>query len=234
MRLELCINFINRILHARKLQKRRGHGGRLHRLDGSASRNAAPGGRFNDQRHMHSCVVHEEPMLVFAVVPERLAVIAERYDQRRIIKVVLLEPCDQVAELVIRVGDLAIVEVAAILGTVGFRRIIWAVRIVKMQPEKKWASRSLLQPGDGMCYALPGATVHQTGIFFLEGFRRERIIVKVEAARQPPTPVEYEGADHGSGGVTSLLESLRHGAKLLRQWLAGEILHAVLKGISAG
>src|SRR6266404_8403438 len=85
-----------------------------------------------------------------------------------------------------------------------------------------------------MRYALPGATVHQSGIFFLEGFRRERIIIKIKAAGQPPTPIENEGADHGSGGVTRLLEGLRHGAKLLRQRLAGEILHAILKGVSAG
>src|SRR4029077_4330015 len=103
-----------------------------------------------------------------------------------------------------------------------------------MQPEEKRASRSFLQPGDGMRYALAGATVDQTGIFFLEGFRGEGIIVKVEAARQSPTPVENEGADHSSGGVTRLLEGLGHGAELLRQRLSGEILHAVLKWVSAG
>src|ERR1700682_6851894 len=118
---------------------------------------------------------------------------------------VLLEPGHQVCEFVIRVGYLAIVEVAAVLGAVGFRRIVRAVRIVKMEPEKKRASRSFLQPGDGMGHALPGATVYQSGMFFLKGFRRERIIVKIEAARQPPTPVENEGADHGSGGVARLV-----------------------------
>ena len=199
-----------------------------------ASRNAASSGRFHDQRHMDCGVVHKEPVLVFAMFPKRLAVIAECDDQRRIIKAVLLEPCHQVSELVIRVSDLTIVEVAAVFRAVGFRRIVWAVRVVKVQPEKKWASRSLLQPGDGMRYALSGATVHQPGILFLEGFRRKRVIVKIEAACQPPTPVEHEGADHGSGGVTRVLESLGHGAKLLRQRLPGEILYAVLKGVSAG
>src|SRR6202521_4626863 len=123
---------------------------------------------------------------------------------------------------------------AAVLGAVGFRRIVRAMRVVKMQPKKKRASRSFLQPGDGVCHALPGATVDQSDILLLEGFRRKCIIVKVEAARQPPTPVENESADHSPGGVSCLLESLRHGAKLLRQRLPGEILHAVLKGVSTG
>ena len=108
------------------------------------------------------------------------------------------------------------------------------MRVVKMQPEKKRASRSFLQPRDGVRYALPGATVHQTGIFLLEGFRRKCIIVKVEATCQSPTTVENERADHRSGGVTRLLKGLGDRAKLLCQRLPGEILHAVLKRISAG
>src|SRR5208282_6653930 len=102
-----------------------------------------------------------------------------------------------------------------------------------MQPEKKWTLRSLLQPRDSVRHTFPGATVHQTDVLLLEGFRRKRVIVKVEAARQPPTPVENEGADHRSGGVTRLLEGLGHGAKLLRQRLPGEILYAVLKRVCA-
>src|SRR5713226_9178112 len=234
MRLKVYVDRIVRIFHVGQLQKRRGHGRGLHGLATSASRNAAPNRRFHDQRHMHRGVVHEEAMLIFAVLPERLAMIAECDDQRRIIKVVLFEPCHQVTELVIRVGDLAIVEVAAVLGAVGFWRIVGAVRVVKMQPKKKRASRSCLQPLDGMGYTFPSATVHQPDILFLEGFRRKRVIVKVEAARQSPTSVENEGADHGSGGVTRFLEGLRHGTKLLCQRLPGEILHAVLKRISAG
>src|SRR4029077_17399054 len=134
----------------------------------------------------------------------------------------------------IRVGDLAIVEVAAVFGAVRFRRIVRAVRVVKMQPEEKRASRSFLQPGDGRRYARAGAPVDNTCIFLLEGSPAEGIIVKVEAARQPPTPVENEGADHSSGGVTRVLEGLRHETKFLCQRLPGEVLHAVLKRISAG
>ena len=144
---------------------------------------------------MHSGVVDEKAVLVFAVFAERLAVIAEGDDQRRIIETVLLEPRHQVSEFVIGIGNLAIVEVAGVFGAVGLRRIVGAVRIVKMQPEKKRASRSSLQPCDGMGYALPGGTVDQADIFFLECPGRKRIIIKIEAARQSPTAVEHEGTD---------------------------------------
>src|SRR5208282_6872732 len=55
-----------------------------------------------------------------------------------------------------------------------------------------------------------------------------------EAAPEAPTPVENKGADHGPGGVTRLLKGLGNGAKLLCQGLPGEVLHAILKRISAG
>src|SRR5208337_2521508 len=183
---------------------------------------------------MHSGVVDEKSVLVFTVFSQRLAVIAERDDERRIIKMILLEPSDQVAEFMIGVGNRAIVGMAAVFGAVGLRRFIRAVRIVKMQPEKKRSPRSFLQPCDGIGYALPGGTVDQAGFFFLEGLGRKRIIIKIEAAGQSPTSVEHERTDHGSGGVACLLESLGHGAKLLCQRLSGEILDAVLKRIGTG
>jgi hypothetical protein len=85
-----------------------------------------------------------------------------------------------------------------------------------------------------MGYALPGAAVHQTDILLFEGRRRKRIIVKIEATRQAPTAVEHQGADHGSGGVACLFECLSHRSKLWSERLPGEILHAILKRVSAG
>src|SRR5208283_3389430 len=180
---------------------------------------------------MHRGVVDKKTVLVFTVFSQRLAVIAERDDERRIIKMILLEPGDEVAEFVIGVGYCAIVGMVGVFGTVGLRRFIRAVRIVKMQPQKKRSPRSFVQPRDGMRYALPGGAIDQAGFFFLESPGRKRIIIKIEAAGQSPTAVEHERTDHGSGGVACLLESLGHGAKLLCQRLSGEILDAVLKRI---
>src|SRR5580692_7354778 len=114
----------------------------------------------------------------------------------------------------IRIGNLAIVEVTAILRAKGFRRIVWTVRIIKVQPQKKRAPRSFFQPRNRMRYTFSGATVHQADIFFFKSLRRKCVVVKAEAARQSPTTVENKGADHGSSGVTFLLKGLGYRSKL--------------------
>src|ERR1700722_3228009 len=103
-----------------------------------------------------------------------------------------------------------------------------------MQPEKKRTPRRLLQPGDGMRNAFGGATIDEAGFFLLEGFGGERVIVKIETARQTPTAIENEGTDNRSCAVARFLEGLGHGTKLRRQWLPRKILDAILKGIRAG
>jgi hypothetical protein len=85
-----------------------------------------------------------------------------------------------------------------------------------------------------MRHALSGTAIDQTDVFLLESLRRKGIIVKIEAAGQPPAPVEHERAHHGSGRIACLLESLGHGAKFVGQRLPGEVLHAVLKRVGAG
>ena len=105
-----------------------------------------------------------------------------------------------------------------------------ALGIVQVQPEKERARR-LLQPIQSAVNTLSGFTIHQTQVPFAELFRRERVVVKVEATRQSPTAIEHECAHHRAGSITLLLESLCYRAETRFQWLAGEILHAVLEGI---
>src|SRR5579862_5997036 len=133
----------------------------------------------------------------------------------------------------IGVGDFAVVKAAGVFRAVWFRRIVRAVRIVEMQPEKKRTTRILFQPIDRTRDALAGAAVYESGIFFLESLRRKRIVIEVEAPRQSPAAVENEGADNCSGAVTCFLKSLRDRAELGPKRLAGEIPHAVLKRISS-
>src|ERR1700678_65843 len=123
---------------------------------------------------------------------------------------ILLKPKHQLAKFMIGISDLAIVRMTLILRSKRFRSIVWAMRIIKMQPQKKRPSRRLLQPPNGVRHTLPCATVHQTDIFFFKSLCRKRVVVKSESARQSPTPVKNERADHSSGSVTRLLKSLRH------------------------
>src|SRR6266404_8535314 len=134
------------------------------------------------------------------------------------------------------VRDLAIVRVLAILSAVRLRRIVWAVRIIQMQPQEKRAVWRPLaaEPVYGMRYALFCAAIHEANVFVLEGFGRKSIIVKIETARQTPATVKYERADHSASRVPILFERLSEGTELGIERVAREVLDSVLEWICAG
>ena len=137
----------------------------------------------------------------------------------------------------IRVRNFTVVQVIAIFGAERFRRIIWAVRIIQMQPQKKWALRRLLQdrsePSNGMRHTVAGSAVHKANIFFLKGLGCEGVVVKIETAGQTPRSIKHISAHHRPSRIAILLEGLRDRSKLGVQRCPGKVLHAVLKGISS-
>ena len=137
---------MNLILHSGQAGQGRGHRDRLHRRRHPAGPDSASRGRFHDQRNVDGRVVDEEAMLFFAVLAQRLSVIAEHDDRGAVVKLVLLQPGDQASQFVVGVGNFAVIRMRAVLGAKGLRRIVRTVRIVQMQPEEKRTSRSLLQP----------------------------------------------------------------------------------------
>src|SRR5260370_22233649 len=121
-----------------------------------------------------------------------------------------------------------------VLRPIGLRRVVRTVRIVQVQPEKEWAAPILFEPGQCASHAFAGATIDQSQISVDEGFGRERIIVEIKSARETPTAVKNEGANHRARGVPLLLKRLRDRAKARLQRLAREILYSILEGIQAG
>src|SRR5436305_1692169 len=105
------------------------------------------------------------------------------------------------------------------------------MRIVEMQPKEKRPVRVLLQPLQCPRHAFSSATFNQTKIAILELLWSKRVIVKIEAASQPPTPVEDKCTHHRAGPVSMILERLSNRAKLGIQRRPRKILHAVLKRI---
>src|SRR5437764_3693697 len=103
--------------------------------------------------------------------------------------------------------------------------------IVEMQPKEKRPVRVLLQPLQCPRHALSSATFNQTKIAILELLWSKRVIIKIEAPSQPPTPVEHKRAHHCAGPISMIFKRLRYGAELRRQRRTGKILHAVLKRI---
>ena len=180
---------------------------------------------------MNRGVVDEKSVLIFAVLAQRFSVIAGRHNQRRFIELVLLEPCDQLSKFMVGICDLTVVQMLSIFGTIRIRRIVWTVRIIEMQPKKKWAARSLLQPRERVRNTLSGPTIHQPNIFLLESFCRKRIVVEIETPCQAPTAVQYKRTHNRTGSVSSRLERLRYRSELRSEWLTGEILHSILKRI---
>ena len=78
---------------------------------------------------------------------------------------------------------------------------------------------------------LTSLPIYQANVFLLEGLRRERIVVEVKAACQSPTAVQHKSTHHRARSIIASFEGFCDGAELRIEWLPGEVLHAVLKGI---
>src|SRR6266566_8707460 len=146
---------------------------------------------------------------------------------------ITLQPGDQAPQFVISVGDFAVVKMVAILSVVRLGRIIRAVRIIEVKPEKEWAMSGLLQPVNRVSDAFRCFAIDQAQISFLKFLGREGIVIKIKTASQSPTAVEHKRADHCPCGISVLFESLGHGAELRGERLPSKILHAILKWIGS-
>src|SRR5438094_9081538 len=95
---------------------------------------------------------------------------------------ITLKPRDQRPNFVISVGDFAVEKMFAILSVVRLGRIIRAVRIIEVKPEKKWAMSGLLQPVNRVSNALSCFAIDEAQIPFLEFLGREGIVIEIESA----------------------------------------------------
>ncbi len=155
-----------------------------------------------------------------------------------VVELIALQPRDQAAEFVVCVGDLSVIEMAAVLSTIRLGRIVRTVGIVQMQPEEKRTPGRFLQPFlvepiQRMRDTLAGFAIDQANVLLLEGFGGEGVVVEIETACQSPTSVQNEGTNHCTGGITLQFKGLSDRAELRRERLSGEILHPILKGICA-
>ncbi len=137
---------LNLIFHSGQAGQGWGHRHRLHRRRHAAGPESASRGRFHDQRNVDSRVIDKEAMLFFAMLAQRLSMIAEHDDGSAVIKPVLLQPGDQAPQFVIGVGDFAVIGMRAVLRAKRLRRIVRTVRIIQMQPEEERPSSRFLQP----------------------------------------------------------------------------------------
>src|SRR5207237_8688862 len=126
---------------------------------------------------------------------------------------ITLEPRDQAPQFVVGVGNFAVVKMITILSVVRLGRIIRAVRIIEVKPEKKWAMSGLLQPVNRVSDAFRCFAIDQAQISFLELLRGEGIVIEIKTASQSPTAIKNKRAYHSPPGTSMLIESLSDGAE---------------------
>ena len=92
----------------REIENRRNE---IYVLDDVADAPACAGaaGLLYDQRHVDRLVVHEESMLLFAVIAQPFAVIRQQDNRRTIVELVRLQIANQPADDFVRVRNLAVV-----------------------------------------------------------------------------------------------------------------------------
>ena len=86
---------------------------------------------------MQRGVIDKKPVFVFAVLPQRLAVVAEQQNRRGLEAVQLLQPGEYAAQLRVVKCDLTVIGMACILAQIGLRRPVRTVRIVEVQPDEE-------------------------------------------------------------------------------------------------
>ena len=89
---------------------------------------------LDDQRHVHRFLVHEQAVLLLAVVAEAFAVIREQDDRRSVVELMRFQIPDQLADDLVAVRHFAVVR--HVLGE-PLRRRVRLVRFVEMQEEER-------------------------------------------------------------------------------------------------
>src|SRR5437773_10712786 len=89
---------------------------------------------LDDQRNVYGLFVHEETVLLLAVIAEAFPVVGQQDNGRPVVELVRLQVPHEPADDFIAVGDLAVVRVVC---PEALRRCVRLVRLVQMQKQKR-------------------------------------------------------------------------------------------------
>src|ERR1035437_1830387 len=169
--------------------------------------------RLDNQRYAQRRIVEKESVLLLPVISQRLPVIAGRYHQGSLVQPGVFQPFNQPAELLVRIGNLAVIGMICESAAERLRRMIRAVRVVEVQPQEEWLLGSLLQPSDRVRDTFFRLALDQVQLRLAVGLRRKRIIIEVEPAGEPPAVINSKRTDHRARGIAMLPQSLGDGSK---------------------
>src|SRR4029079_17452619 len=102
------------------------------------------------------------------------------------------------------VSDFAVIRTVCILRPVRLRRTIRTVRIVQMQPEKKWLAGHRLQPRKRVIDTLPRLPLDQPQLAVLISIARKNVIIKIKHAGKAPALINNARPDDGGRTETIL------------------------------
>ncbi len=164
---------------------------------------------------MHGVIIDEIAVRAFAVAPQRLAVVADEHDGRRLVQAGPGQPVGQAAYLLVHEGDLAVVRAgraaAGIGGGVGFGRRVGHVGVVEMDPGEEGLGLGRIEPGQGRVHDLVPRPLDFAEVEVPVFLQVELVVVVGEALLEPPSAVEDEGGDEGAGLVAPGGEHLGQG-----------------------
>ena len=103
-------------------------------------------GQPHDPRHMEGRIVHEQPMLVLAVISEPLTVVRQKNDDGAVEDVMVLQVRDRLADDRIGICDLAVIRAVSVASAVRLGRRVGCVRIEQVEPDEESFLHVVVQP----------------------------------------------------------------------------------------
>ncbi len=168
--------------------------------------------QLDQQRHVQSFVVQKHAMRVLAMRAQRLAMIRHHRDQGFVIKPVLAQRVQQVADTGVRVSDLAVVRLRREPFLIGRRWIIRVVRVIQVNPEKDRFVSRMAKPSQGMAHHHVRASLHRLVAVRSVAAKMKARVVHVEPAikawRGAVQWVENQRADERRRLVSMLVKEI--------------------------
>ena len=177
-------------------------------------------------------------MLLFAVLAERLAVIAEDDDDRAIEAAVAGEMIEQTAQLQIGCRNLRVVRAdhrrrKALADRCG--RIVRRMRLVEMHPREERARPILVEPFDGFRHDLAAGPLHGVEADVHAVLAEIEVVEEaIEALGDAPSTIEDERGDEPAGAVPSGAHDFCERLLLLAEIEAAVVAHAMRAGEGSG
>ena len=192
----------------------------------------------NQERDMHGVIVDEVAVRAFAVAPQRLAVVADENDRRRLVQAVAGQPIGQAAYLFVHEGDLPVVEAVepatGIGGRIRLGRSVGHMGIIEVDPGEEGLGLGGIEPGQGRVHDLVPRPLDLAEVEMFILLQVELVVVVREALLEAPAAVEDERGDEGAGLVAPGGEHFGQGRLVVAEGRVAVDPDAVVSRIHAG